>query len=591
MKRLFLTLNILLSCLASLPAQHIWAEQSIPTPGGFGGAVTAVDMAMDPSENIFVFGTYSGGVSWGIHSLLDDNTVGDEGPVFLAKYDPNGNALWAHGIKGKGSNEGLAVATDGAGAVYVAGQYEQTNSFTILDLGNGITLEGNASQSVFIGKATTDGTFQWAKRILATDDIGSQFIKPNDMVVDGADIYIIGTVLEAVSIDTSSFNLTNPDQTQLFIAKYDTAGTFKWFKHTNGENEFGFAEGNYIHLSNTGNIYAVGTYGTNNSPVSWDGDTLDTSSLLGNRHLFIGSFDPDGNMNWHQWAAASGGTAQEPHAVGVDANGNIYTTIRASGTTEIGDTSFLADRGQYLVKYNSIGNREFVKPFFEFAPPLAPFVQVHSAHARADGRTYFVGTQSPSRTLIFGNDTLPGDPGGINLWNFAAMFDANGNALGGSPWADEYIGAFNEFTFSGLLQDQQGNLLFNGLIENGSARLGTDTLGLDIAQDHLFLVKTNPDSFLMTTGISSQTFTELAISLYPNPTSHSFTLAYKPTQVESMQLTLVNLQGQIVHRESLRFSPNVSEYTIEPVGILPGMYLLQLEDTFRLIYRQKVMFN
>ena len=53
---------------------------------------TGVDMVMDNSGNSFVTGSYSGSINFGKFILTSNNLSSD---VFVVKYDPDGNILWA----------------------------------------------------------------------------------------------------------------------------------------------------------------------------------------------------------------------------------------------------------------------------------------------------------------------------------------------------------------------------------------------------------------------------------------------------------------------------------------------------------------
>lgn len=558
--RLILFAIFLLSFI-SLKSQHQWARQSV------GQGVDAHDLSVDLWGNSYVLGDFTGTVMWGTHTVVQNSTVNTEGPVFLAKYDTDGNARWARGIKGKSSNNGNAVSTDASGNVYVCGEYDQTNSFSILDFGNGLTLEGNPSYSVFLAKADSSGTFRWAERILASDDAGEQRITAKDILVTGADIYITGEVLQPVSVGGNTYNTTNGDKTQMFIAKYDTAGNFQWFKHTNRVGDFGTASGAYIYAGKNENIYVVGTH--NKYSVTWDSDTFGVNPQTSNAHLFIGSFDANGNMLWHRWAATSSNGAQQPRPCAVDGDGHIFTTIRVMGSTWLADTSFFATGTErYLLKLDALGNRVFVKPMYSLLGAVGPVTNVHALYSQGNGITYAVGTHGLN-PIIFGDDTLPADPGGINQWNFFTAYDANGNALDAKLWADEYLETLNEFEMVMLTGDAQGNLYVSGRME-GAAKVGNDTLD---QMFNMFLVKTDPNGFFdLSTDIEDELKSGRSIHLYPNPATESVWMEYAPDKPENMEIRIENLHGQILLKELRQFSPGLTKQQIWLPETTAGIY-------------------
>lgn len=81
---------------------RLWART---LDGQGGGDDAAADLARDRWGDLYVTGT----------------TSGNGGDVLIAKYDPHGRLKWRRSYDFKGrSDKGVALATDGSGAVYVA---------------------------------------------------------------------------------------------------------------------------------------------------------------------------------------------------------------------------------------------------------------------------------------------------------------------------------------------------------------------------------------------------------------------------------------------------------------------------------------
>ncbi len=71
----------------------LWAKSA----GGTGGDI-AWSIAADGSGNVYVTGTFnSPSITFGTITLSNTNNCGD---MFIAKYDPNGNVLWAKCVQG-----------------------------------------------------------------------------------------------------------------------------------------------------------------------------------------------------------------------------------------------------------------------------------------------------------------------------------------------------------------------------------------------------------------------------------------------------------------------------------------------------------
>ena len=124
--------------------QVVWAK-SIGGWGNEGGE----DITVDASGNTYVTGTF-----WS-DSLIFGSTILKGGPrynffdfvgaIFVVKYNPNGEVVWAKGISG-GESRGIAV--DARGNVYVIG-WCRKESLTL----DAIELKNtNKSIGLFVGK-------------------------------------------------------------------------------------------------------------------------------------------------------------------------------------------------------------------------------------------------------------------------------------------------------------------------------------------------------------------------------------------------------------------------------------------------------
>jgi hypothetical protein len=66
--------------------------------------------ATDTLGNVYVAGKFTGGATFGTTNLVDAGS----GDVFVAKYDPEGNLLWAKRAGGTAVDEATGIATDAA---------------------------------------------------------------------------------------------------------------------------------------------------------------------------------------------------------------------------------------------------------------------------------------------------------------------------------------------------------------------------------------------------------------------------------------------------------------------------------------------
>ena len=118
-------------------ANFLWAAQA---GGAYNDAGNSV--ATDGSGNSVVTGSFSGSATFGDTTL----TSAGSSDMFIAKYDADGNFLWAAQAGGADQERGLDVATDGSGNSIVTGWFRSTATF------GDTTLTSAGSSDMFIAK-------------------------------------------------------------------------------------------------------------------------------------------------------------------------------------------------------------------------------------------------------------------------------------------------------------------------------------------------------------------------------------------------------------------------------------------------------
>jgi hypothetical protein len=110
--------------------------------------------------------------SWSLGNVtLIDSYKNSVGTYFLAKFDPNGNILWAKNVSHYAwvANSEGDMAVDNAGHIYVSGVYVSPTT-TI----GATTLVNNAANepNIFLAQYDASGNAVWAKSFGGTEDDG-----------------------------------------------------------------------------------------------------------------------------------------------------------------------------------------------------------------------------------------------------------------------------------------------------------------------------------------------------------------------------------------------------------------------------------
>lgn len=291
--------------------------KAIPMATGASGWNGGFSVAVDRKGNTYVVGTFNGSATFGTNVLSQSDVS-----MFLAKYDSNLNLLWAIN-SGGGEVFAYGIAADPNGNVFVTGTLVGAVSF-----GN-ITVPGPepvccANSDAFLAKYDTTGNCLWAA----------------DTGVSGNGSGIV--VDTATNVLVTIWSLGGA-----YIAKYDPNGINLWFQQRADTSS---AYTRSIATDPSGNVYVTG---------SFSGDITFGSSTLssGNRAVFVGKYDTDGNP---LWALQSSGAAAYGQQIVVDSSGNSFIVGHAETGSILG-AAIMAATNMFLAKVSFDGNWRWVK--------------------------------------------------------------------------------------------------------------------------------------------------------------------------------------------------------------------------------------
>lgn len=157
-----------------------WAVRSGGSLDDFGQSIAVKKTA------VYVTGGFSSSsVMFGTTTLT--NASAGTNDVLLAKYDNNGNAIWAKKSGGADSEAGNGVALDSMGNVYITGYFSSSSisfgTITVNDFSVGY-------RDLFVAALDAAGTSLWATEVGSSYDETANAIAVNST---GANIYVGGT--------------------------------------------------------------------------------------------------------------------------------------------------------------------------------------------------------------------------------------------------------------------------------------------------------------------------------------------------------------------------------------------------------------
>ncbi len=359
---------------------------------------------------------------------------------------------WAKSIGSGKTDFGNAIATDGSGNMYVTGYFGDTTDFN--PGGNGGLMIPVKGQDVFLAKYDAAGNFLWVKSMGGNSNDYGQGV-----ALDGSgNVYVSGYYSSAAYFNPSGDSLKSIGGADVFLAKYDTAGTLIWAKTLgNTSGDLGYK----VAVDRSGNVYLVGCfYKTAYFNGLGSGDTL--TAVGTSQDAFVAKYDGTGRFLWAN--AISGSNSEYAYGVATDASGSVFVTGKFNGTTNFnsdrsGDTLMTAGNYDgFLVKYDSAGRFLWVNAMAGSAGDLGQDVAV-------DGRgdVYVAGTFT--KTANFnrdGNsDTLSAGTG-ISSDAFLAKYDAAGRFL----WVNGIGSSRSNDIGRGVAVDASGNVYTTGRFQD-----------------------------------------------------------------------------------------------------------------------------
>jgi len=171
---------------------------------GFPLADVGYDVAVDSGGEITVTGAFSGTVNFG-----DDLITSSGGQdLFVARYGPDGAALWSTAHGGPGNEAGRGVALDGVGNIVITGAFDGTT-----DLGGGALTSAGGSD-VFVAIYGPSGAHRFSLRFGGTGDDGG-----SKAAVDrSGNVALVGSFAEEVDLGGGG-KLKSAGATDVFLVQ------------------------------------------------------------------------------------------------------------------------------------------------------------------------------------------------------------------------------------------------------------------------------------------------------------------------------------------------------------------------------------
>lgn len=539
MKKTILILTTILLTFTSISQapSWIWAKTSGGNNYDEGRAI-----AKDASGNIYVTGKFlSQSITFG-STVLTNNGNYD---MFIVKYDPSGNVIWAKNFGGTGDESSTCINIDLNGNIYIGGWFYSPSvvfGSTTINIS-----ASNNSTDLFLAKLDPSGNVIWAK--CAGGTVGEDI---TGITTDASgSVYVTGG-FDSPSLSFGTFTLTSggPGHQVFFIVKYDSTGNAVWGRTAGGIST---DVGSGIATDASGNILVTGYF--HSSTITFGTTTL---TCQGFYNSFTVKYDNSGNVIW---AKKSGGTGDDKaFKVCTDANSNVYvvgaftSATGVFGNTTLTNASSAGNTGDlFIIKYDSSGNAIWAKSAGNTSNDFGINLNVDP-----NGNPYVIGWFS-STTIDFGTTTLTkSGPDDI----FIAKYDTSGNAL----WAKN-AGCDDYMDGNDILINAQGEVYVTGAFYCDTLDLGSISLANASANTRSDILTAKLTSTLGLDEINS----DKQVTIYPNPFTMQTTIVFKEEQ-QNVTLKITGISGKEVR--TVDFTGK--EFVLEKGSMQPGIYFVEI---------------
>ncbi len=319
--------------------------------------IECFSVKVDAASNVYITGRLNGSFDLDGSSNSAVYTSSSESDFFIAKYSNYGDFQWAQIRGGLNFDYGTDLAFDNSNMVYWTGTFQGSVDF---DPGpNSYVLDANGLNDIYVTKFNPDGGFLWAFNLGGTDGDDPESID----VDQNGNIAITGFFRNTVDFDPGpgTYNLTAEVGLEMFVAMYDTDGSFLWANPALGG---GADRGNAIRFDHSGHVFVLGEFWGTADFDPGDEEDLVSSVTSNASDIFLAKYDVDGTYLW----AKNIGSSSWDIGLGIDIDNSdhlyIVGSVRGEADFDLGSGTVMqgvssGNNQACLAKYSNDGDYEW----------------------------------------------------------------------------------------------------------------------------------------------------------------------------------------------------------------------------------------
>lgn len=248
---------------------------------------TCFEVACDNNDDVYITGMFDGTVSFGDVELITAGLY----DIFLAKYSPSGECLWAIQAGGESFfDHALTIDFDSENNVYITGCFENTATFGGTTVSSGVPSGGDPNvewgAEIFVAKYSSDGEFVWVKHIPGTHHIN----RGHCIAVTSEDeIFVSGKFEGELYFENDT--ISSFGAFDAFHFMIDSNGNTLWANNA-GSSIDDKPTPSGIAIDDYDNIYVTGFF---QDEADFSGTQITSN---GSWDIYLAKYNPDGNLVW-----------------------------------------------------------------------------------------------------------------------------------------------------------------------------------------------------------------------------------------------------------------------------------------------------
>jgi hypothetical protein len=509
------------------------------------------DVAIDAQNNIIIGGRYkSTELDFEGITITTQNNVSSPfflTDVFIAKYNENGQIMWAKSGGGRYGDNLTGLTTDIDGNIYFVGEF--TSDTFLLDTFL-LHKQIQSMQDIFVGKLNPAGTVLWLKSFGA---VNSAYV--NDICIDDSgNLYITGDYTgDSIDFDTIRIYQSGIYGGDVYLLKTDNSGNALKAKSIGGiSSEYASC----VKWHN-GKVALAGT--------TYSGDFMigdQSFESWGEWDCFVAFLNSD--LNCQMVKSIGGRQGENIVDMAFFSNGDLAIagsfrsdTLHIENFEFINETSGsdLRQDDIFIARYNSAGNLLLARSYGQLPNDYATSVLFSTAG------DIFLGGNTVSPNLSFGSlEITHSQPGS----GYSDYYMVKLNSAGDAVWIDLLYSDLDDEDLI-IRYNSSGKIIVAGNYRGSTLTAGNLTVNNSGGSNGGY----EPFIAILDATVSVRKFNNETVQAYPNPAHDLLYLRNIPRN--NCGISIIDAGGHMV------FSMPYTGDPIQVSSLQPGTYWIRLQ--------------